>query len=272
MKRVAVLAILFLVFVVSVPPAAAITNGELDGEGHPAVGLMVADIDGVPVWRCSGTLIAPRVFLTAGHCAGDGATAARVWFGADLNDIRDIDYPYGGVIAIEGTPIPHPDYVWAWPDPHDVGVVILDQAVTDIPLATLPTPGLLTQLNDDGILVEGRKRDSVFFTSVGYGLQLTWPPHVFEGDFYRRVSQSEYVSMNKVYLNLSQKMVFDEGGSCSGDSGGPVYWTDPLGNEIIVAVTSAGDGGCMATGFDYRVDLPDILQWIQDQIALAEAG
>lgn len=270
MKRVAVLVSLFLVLLVSVPPAAAITNGELDGEAHPAVGLMIADIDGEPVWRCSGTLIAPRVFLTAGHCAGDGATAARVWFGSDLDYIRDVDYPYGGVIAIEGTPIPHPDYQWAWPDPHDVGVVILDQAVEGIPFATLATPDLLTQLNQDGVLLEGAKRDSVFFTSVGYGRQLSWPPHVFDGDFIRRVSQSEYVAINEVYLHLSQKMVFDEGGSCSGDSGGPVFWTDPLGNEIIVAVTSAGDGACMSTGFDYRIDLPDILQWIYDQIELSE--
>lgn len=51
-----------------VVPASAVTDGAPDGNGHPYVGLMVASVDGVPQWRCSGTLISSRVFLTAGHC------------------------------------------------------------------------------------------------------------------------------------------------------------------------------------------------------------
>ena len=38
--------------------AMAITNGVPDGTNHPYVGLMVAqDADGVPLWRCSGSLL-----------------------------------------------------------------------------------------------------------------------------------------------------------------------------------------------------------------------
>jgi hypothetical protein len=49
--------------------AAAITDGQLDGNGHPYVGLMVAqDASGAPLWRCSGALMSPTIFLTAGHC------------------------------------------------------------------------------------------------------------------------------------------------------------------------------------------------------------
>ena len=29
----------------------------MDGNGHPYVGLMIAKVDGVPSWRCTGTLI-----------------------------------------------------------------------------------------------------------------------------------------------------------------------------------------------------------------------
>ena len=52
MKKVSILALLVLILTVSAPPAAAITGGELDGEGHPNVGLMIADVDGEPAWRC----------------------------------------------------------------------------------------------------------------------------------------------------------------------------------------------------------------------------
>lgn len=268
MKRISILAILVLILALTSQPAIAITGGELDGDDHPHVGLMVADIDGEPAWRCTGTLIAPRVFLTAGHCVGDGATAARVWFETDLTD--NPDYPAGGPSAIEGTPIPHPLYLWGGDDHHDVGLVILDEPVPGIEPAMLPLPDLLSQLKKERIL-EGGYEDGVFFTSVGYGGTLiSWPPPELAYDRIRRVSESEYVSLTKVHLHLSQKAVFDEGGSCFGDSGGPVFWEAPDGNEIIVAVTSSGDGQCVATGLNYRVDIPEMLQWVYDQMALVK--
>jgi hypothetical protein len=268
MKRISIVAILVLVSVMIVQPVAAITGGELDGEGHPNVGLMIADIDGEPQWRCTGTLIAPRVFLTAGHCVGDGATAARVWFDSDLTN--NPDYPYGGPSSHEGTPVPHPLYAWEGGDHHDVGLVILDEPIYDIEPAIIATADLLSQLKKERVL-EGGYEDGVFFRSVGYGGTLeSWPPPVLAYDRIRRVSESEYVSLTQVHLHLSQKAVFDEGGSCFGDSGGPVFWVDPDGNEIIAAVTSTGDAQCIATGLNYRVDIPEILQWIVDQIPSEE--
>ncbi|MBN1579376.1 MAG: trypsin-like serine protease [Anaerolineae bacterium] len=238
MKRVSSLAVLVLILAVGALPAAAITGGELDGEGHPNVGLMIADVDGEPAWRCTGTPIAPRVFLTAGHCVGDGATAARVWLDTDLMDNEE--YPYGGDTSIEGTPIPHPDYGGGDADSHDVGLVILDEAITDIEPALLPDPGLLSQLKADRILREGGP-EGVYFIEVGYGGTLEpWPPPVLAYDRVRRVVESEYVALTQFWLHLSQKAVFDEGGTCFGDSGGPSFWVDPDGNEIVVAVTSTG--------------------------------
>ena len=263
MKRASILAILVLILAAGALPAAAITGGDPDGEGHPNVGLMIAEIDGEPEWRCSGTLIAPRVFLTAGHCVGDGATAARVWFDTDLT--ANEEYPYGGETSIEGTPIPHPDYNWGDSDPHDVGVVILDEAVTDIEPAPLPDPDLLAHLKKDRIL-EGGYEEGVYFRSVGYGGTLaSWPPPELAYDRIRRVVESEYVALTKVHLHLSQKAVFDEGGTCFGDSGGPSFWVDPEGKEIVVAVTSTGDAQCVATGLNYRVDVAETLDWIYSQ-------
>src|SRR5215218_4483119 len=52
-------------------PAGAITFGQPDGNLHPNVGALLADWDpespGLDIY-CSGTLIAPAVFLTASHC------------------------------------------------------------------------------------------------------------------------------------------------------------------------------------------------------------
>ena len=162
-------------------------------------------------------------------------------------------------------PIPHPDYSWGESDPHDVGVVILDEAVTGIEPAPLPDPGLLAQLKKERILREGGP-EGAWFTSVGYGGALeSWPPPVLAYDKIRRVAQSEYVALTQVHLHLSQKAVFDESGTCFGDSGGPSFWVDAEGEEIVVAVTSTGDAQCVATGLNYRVDVPETLEWIYSQ-------
>src|SRR5512144_88206 len=71
-----------------------ITHGTVDGNAHPAVVLIVMDVAGVPTWRCSGTLIAPKVVLTAGHCTGepDEFSAIRIFTESDVEH-GDNDYP-----------------------------------------------------------------------------------------------------------------------------------------------------------------------------------
>ena len=78
-------------------PAHAITDGEVDGSRHPNVGLMVAlDAAGNPMWRCSGTLVSPRHYLTAGHCTY-GAARVTIWFDADIDAGRpSTGYPRSG--------------------------------------------------------------------------------------------------------------------------------------------------------------------------------
>lgn len=80
--------------VIGFGPVAAVTDGELDGNGHPYVGLMVAQTgDGEPLWRCSGTLISSTLFLTAGHCTY-GVDHVEIWFDADVESfIPENGYP-----------------------------------------------------------------------------------------------------------------------------------------------------------------------------------
>src|SRR5258706_13401031 len=107
-------------------PAWAITDGNLDGNGHPYVGLMVAqDAAGNPLWRCSGTLLSSRLFLTAGHCTEAPAAHAEIWFAADVQSgVPQNGYPYVGDVG--GSVHTHPQY-----DPNafflfDLGVVVLE--------------------------------------------------------------------------------------------------------------------------------------------------
>jgi V8-like Glu-specific endopeptidase len=127
MKKVTIALLMTLMLVFStIGVASAVTDGELDGEGHPYVGLMVAqDEEGNPLWRCSGTLLSPTLFLTAGHCTEAPAAHVEIWFASDVESgIPDNGYPYTGDVG--GTPYTYPQY-----DPnafylYDLGVVVLD--------------------------------------------------------------------------------------------------------------------------------------------------
>ena len=72
MRRAALLllATMALAILLAGGVAQAIINGELDRgpSAHPYVGAYVAKVEGELLPVCSGTLISPRVFLTAGHC------------------------------------------------------------------------------------------------------------------------------------------------------------------------------------------------------------
>jgi len=88
-------------------PAAAITGTNwVEDNEHPFVGLIVFyDAAGEFVQRCSGSLISPTKFLTAGHCtdANAGVVSARVYFqqnaGANYDPATQVDpvsgYPPG---------------------------------------------------------------------------------------------------------------------------------------------------------------------------------
>src|SRR4051812_38773685 len=78
--------LLFAIAAVSTAPAHAITGNYVKDFEHPFVGLAVFyDAAGQFIWRCSGSLISPTKFVTAGHCAdtAEGAASARVYFQQD---------------------------------------------------------------------------------------------------------------------------------------------------------------------------------------------
>ncbi len=264
MKKVTISVLLTLVLVLStVGIASAITDGELDGDGHPYVGLMIADVDGVPAWRCSGTLISPTIFLTAGHCT-DGATAARVWFYSDMtyDNVPFPLYPYGGPGsgATEGTAYTHPQY-----DPNafflfDLGVVVLDEPVY------MDEYGVLPQLDQLDVLKTKRGKQDVTFTAVGYGLQQSFPDAASWKENNLRIRMVAHPKLNQINggivgdFSLLLSNNANTGGTCFGDSGGPNFVGT---SNVIGGVTSFGmNGNCAGTGGVYRVDRADDLDWL----------
>jgi len=258
MRRLITALVASIALVAAALPATAVTNGTLDGDGHPYVGLMVAqDGDGKALWRCSGTLISPTVYLTAGHCTEAPAEHVEIWFDADVDAGRPGNgYPTTGDVG--GTPYTHPDY-----DPNafyvrDVGVVVLDEPVEMPQYGQLPTQDQLDAL---------KVRRSTTFTSVGYGLQKSFPSAASwktQADRVRMVAHPHLLQINTGFTGDQSLLLSNNtntGGTCFGDSGGPNF----LGSTNVVAgVTSFGlNSTCGGTGGVMRVDRDYVLDWVQ---------
>ena len=238
-----------------VAPANAVTHGVLDGNDHPYVGLMVAkDGAGEPQWRCSGTLISPTIFLTAGHCTA-GAARVEIWFDADLTDASAHNYPDQGDVA--GTPYSHPLYDEAAFSLYDLGVVVLDEEVS------MPEYGALPDLNLLDKLATQRGRQDVSFTAVGYGRQRVSRCGVLEESATACMVPTRLNQINTGFTGDGSLVLSNNartGGTCFGDSGGPNF----IGSSNVIAgVTSFGNNDtCAGTGGVYRVDRVDDLEWL----------
>lgn len=242
-------------------PASAIRNGEMDGDGHPHVGILIFDVDGdegpVPAWRCSGTLLTPTVMLTAGHCTF-GAVGGRVWFTETEDELFAQGYPFGGSGAIELDLIEtSPDYNDAAFFLNDLGIVILSEPVNPGVFGELPEAD---QLND---LKTRRGRKDTTFTAVGYGLQAINPVFV-ESERSRMVAYPHLIQINSPGFTGDFSILLSNnhstGGTCFGDSGGPNFLGD---SNVIGGVTSFGiNGNCAGTGGVYRMDRQHDLEWV----------
>lgn len=282
MKSLLKFASLALAGVAAWQPASAITGNWVEDNEHPFVGLIVFyDETGEFAGRCSGALINPTKFITAGHCTTlEGAASARVYFqqdaGANYDPVLGSDpisgYPYEcagstlGTVCATSSDLRDFDYVGSIPDTHDLGIAILDQPITLPEYGELPSAGRLDRL------ATARGTDKVVFTLSGYGL--TYKTQAQSGLPF--ISYRERLMAKSTLVNLSsaindgfnlqtQGSGDSRGGACNGDSGGPVFLGGAASN-LIVSVTSFGlNPLCRGTDFSYRIDRAEVLDWINSQ-------
>ena len=285
MRKLVVLLAVVLGMLATALPAGAITGNYVEDFEHPFVGLVVFyDETGEFSHRCSGSLLTPTVFLTAGHCT-DGATTARVYFQQDAGANYDPDtqldpisgYPEYCARGTLGKTCATSDELYnygfddfaGFPDTHDVGLVILDQAIR------LPEYGVLATAGSLDRLAAQQAKQEVIFTSSGYGLSESNPVHVTS--FRERLmAESRLTNLGNAltdgYNLQTNGNGSDRGGTCSGDSGGPVFYGDSSSNTIV-AVTSFGQNAyCRGVDFSYRTDTQEVIDWILATVPEREAA
>ncbi|MEW5956967.1 MAG: trypsin-like serine protease [Chloroflexota bacterium] len=270
-KTISIVAFLAIVmmFLVIISPALAVTDGELDGEDHPWVVLLLMEVDGEPAFRCSGTLLSPTVLLTAGHCTNGYPdfeySGMRVFTESDVEAGIGAtnNYPFAGPNSVEAVSwAAHPLYETGPFFLHDVGVVILEE-----PGVILDQYGTLPSVNQFDSLKKGRHTT---FTAVGYGLQKSFPD---KASFLENNTRTRYVAHpwliqinGGIVGNFSMLLSNNahSGGTCFGDSGGANFLGD---SNLVAGITSFGlNGNCAGTGGVFRTDRQDVLDFVNSYL------
>jgi hypothetical protein len=238
------------------------------------VGALVTKVGGEGQYVCSGTLISPTVFLTAGHCTKP-VKAAGSAKNPPTYVTFDPTFEWGSSAVIKGTPYTHPKACIPLPPfndrcapppglprfpsgfpRYDVGVVVLNEPVRMATYGALPDAGLVDTLE------KGQR-----FTAAGYGVRGFDP---LGGERYRATVRllNTKPSVGAIFLKTTgwRGMLRGGEGNCSGDSGGPLFLPD---QQTIVGVSSFGAHAqiirnlCTEPQYFQRVDLPQVLKWVR---------
>jgi Trypsin len=267
-----VLAVLSMLAVMA-PSASAITGGQPDGNRHSNVGLILFYTE-EGRFRCSATLISPTVLLTAAHCTDGVLGSTLVTFDSVIAEQPPSPFPVAADPSegytdaeieaagyLSGTAYTHPEYsgftdLANW---NDVGVIVLDKPVVGIQPATVAPLGYLDQFAQPAL-------NRTVFEVVGYGTEVRKPesgpqkPQPMSYPLIRRYTTSpgQKLTPQILQLNGNPNDVHGGGGTCFGDSGGPVFL-----NGYLVAVTSyTYTDNCRYLGGYQRVDIAVVQDWL----------
>ena len=296
-KLVFVMVAALMTMIATASPGGAVTYGEPDDGEHPYVGFMIYFDPTAGGWfSCTGSLLDPDTLLTAGHCVygvgTDGAEAVEpdgevltsggtdMWVTfADTDvlagwpDRADYDttealyaarsaWLNGNSAYISGTAYPNPDYDNFSDKPvnYDVGIVELDEAAPVTTFAVLAPLGTAETLVDDAA-----NPNDALVESAGYGVQAIQPNPMEEETRYKSTSRIVEVKGNasrsgNLHTSNNPSKQGGQGGTCFGDSGGPVMVNDT--NQIIAVVSYGNSGTCHGADYSWRVDTQDSYEFI----------
>ncbi len=215
-----------------------IVNGQIDF-GHPAVAAIhwqVSSPQGSGQATCTGTLVARRTVLTAGHCVvpADGATTFskyEVYFGSNAKSATARWIP---VASIAGHPNYNPQVFGA----YDVGVLVLAE---DAPVQPVGVANALPDLTGQVV------------THVGFGTTVSVNSNMKFGAGSLKYTVSLPVTEQS---DITLRTGNGQSGICNGDSGGPAF-VSVNGSDVVVGVHSYIDDNatCLQNGFSARTDL-----------------
>ncbi|HEY3355026.1 MAG TPA: trypsin-like serine protease [Polyangia bacterium] len=206
-----------------------IINGTVD-TAHPSVVALVYQGEQF----CTGTVIAPRAILSAGHCLVEMASQTPGFRAADCTIFFGTTVGGSGQELAVTTAHAHPQY-----GVRNDGAPINDVSVWNL-AEDAPAPAMAWQQTAMGDIT------GETVTLVGYGVTNASSQ---TGNGTRRVTTNPVSSVDSMFIYYGD----GHSGTCQGDSGGPAF-LGSAGSEVLVGVCSFGDSTCVQEGANTRVD------------------
>jgi secreted trypsin-like serine protease len=209
-------------------------------------------------WGCTGTLIAPTVVITAGHCS---AVATRIFIGSDVSK-------KGTILAVSRRER-HPDYHRKTRH-NDLMLLFLEKPAAVPPRKIVSDPGLVDRATDGRVVGFGATEASGTF---GYGVKRQTDVPVASPNCRGKVNghdDSVSYGCDRDYEIVAGKPLL-QNDTCNGDSGGPFYvledgeWylAGATSRATDSAVNNCGDGGIYVRLDRYK-------EWLASVIASEE--
>ena len=195
---------------------------------------------------CTGTLVAPDVVITAGHCSEIDPSIVIA---------NTTDYTSGGQQVDVASTTAYPD----WQHTYDVSVIVLAHPVTGVTPRKVGTSCTFGEL-----------RSAMAVHLVGFGLTAEdgTGDNTRLNEAMAPVVDPDCSHGDGCHAAVAPGGEFVAGGdgtdSCFGDSGGPVYFDTERGTVVIGAVSRGVDGAampCGGGGIYVRTD--KVIEWIE---------
>jgi secreted trypsin-like serine protease len=238
----------------------------------PSLAYIAAQTGKKEGFACTGSVIAPRVVLTAAHCVEDlerGGFTPASDYGVATGQANPHLIPHDQILQISDT------HVFPGFDPGtthgDAALLVLSSptAAPPIPLASatdraLYRGGTQVQLAGWGVTRPNARSapDNLRTTSTV----------VLDGPSCKRQTRS----FNPPYANAAQMCTTDppdqKSGSCFGDSGGPAIAHRADGSPVELGIASSVGPNCDTRLPDVFTRVDTVSTWAAEWVAAVEAG
>jgi hypothetical protein len=250
---------------------AAIVGGTVASQGQLGfMAFIVYRVSSTAFQLCSGTVVAPNVVLTAGHCAADESTGALLNPSQFAVVTGSVDWTNASVRHVSGVsqilvdPAYNPSTATA-----DAALLVLSTPTSSPSIRLATATDVALEQPGTGAVIAGWGET---FPGSGPTQNLEWASTVVQSPAYCSQFNFAPLTYDPAVKLCAVNSPFDDTATCSGDSGGPLLAAKASGQPVEIGITSYGPGDCDTVTADFFTTVEPLSAWVSQEIQAVSPG